>query len=43
MGLLTSREGPAYAKVASQVSGVARVVTLFEYITDEELARILAR
>lgn len=43
MGLLTQREAPAYATVASRVSGARRVVTLFEYITEEELARINAR
>jgi len=43
MGLVTRREAPAYATVASRVSGVRRVVTLFEYITDEELQRIRAR
>jgi osmotically-inducible protein OsmY len=43
MGLVTQREGPAYAGVASRVGGVRRVVTLFEYITEEELARINAR
>jgi osmotically-inducible protein OsmY len=43
MGLVTQREGPAYSGVASRVPGVRRVVTLFEYITDEELARINAR
>lgn len=43
MGLVTQREGPAYATVASRIPGVRRVVTLFEYITDEELARINAR
>lgn len=43
MGLVTRREGPAYATVASRVTGVKKVVTLFEYITDEELARIKAR
>ena len=43
MGLLTQREGPAYATVASRVPGVRRVVTLYEYISDEELARITAR
>jgi osmotically-inducible protein OsmY len=43
MGLVTQREGPAYSGVASRVSGVRRVVTLFEYITEEELARINAR
>lgn len=43
MGLLTQREGPAYATVASRVPGVRRVVTLYEYISDEELARITAK
>ena len=43
MGLVTRREGPAYARVASQVSGVRRVVTLFEYISDEELERLNSR
>ncbi|MFM1990807.1 MAG: hypothetical protein RJA99_3764 [Pseudomonadota bacterium] len=43
MGLMTQREGPAYATVASRVPGVRRVVTLYEFITDEELARINAR
>jgi osmotically-inducible protein OsmY len=43
MGLVTQREGPAYSAVASRVPGVRRVVTLFEYITEEELARINAR
>jgi osmotically-inducible protein OsmY len=43
LGLVTRREGPAYATAASRVSGVRRVVTLFEYITDEELQRIRSR
>lgn len=43
MGLVTQREGPAYAMVASRATGVRRVVTLFEYVTDEELAQINAR
>lgn len=43
MGLVTQREGPAYATVASRVTGVRRVVTLFEYITEDELAKINAR
>jgi hypothetical protein len=43
MGLLTAREAPAYATAASRVSGVRRVVTLFEFITDEELAAIAER
>lgn len=41
MGLVTNNEGERAAAIASQVSGVTRVVTLFEYITAEELARIL--
>jgi osmotically-inducible protein OsmY len=43
MGLVTQREGPAYATVASRVTGVKRVVTLFEYIGEDELARLKAR
>ena len=43
MGLVTEREGPAYATVASRVPGARRVVTLYEYVSDEELARINAR
>jgi osmotically-inducible protein OsmY len=43
MGLVTEREGPAYATVASRVPGVRRVVTLYEYVSEEELARINAR
>lgn len=35
MGLVTEREGAAYAGVASRVSGVTRVVTLFEYISED--------
>jgi osmotically-inducible protein OsmY len=42
MGLVTAREAPAYATAASRVSGVRRVVTLFEFITDEQLAAIVA-
>ena len=41
MGLVTRDEGERAAYIASQVSGVSRVVTLFEYITEEELQRIL--
>jgi osmotically-inducible protein OsmY len=39
MGLVTDREGKLAAGVASRVSGVARVVTLFEYISEESLKR----
>ena len=40
MGLVTRDEGERAAYIASQVSGVSRVVTLFEYITEDELKRI---
>jgi osmotically-inducible protein OsmY len=39
MGLLTDREGKLAAGIASRVSGVARVVTLFEYISEDSLKR----
>jgi osmotically-inducible protein OsmY len=39
MGLVTDREGKLAAGVASRVSGVSRVVTLFEYVTEESLTR----
>ncbi|MEO6270808.1 MAG: BON domain-containing protein [Lautropia sp.] len=41
MGVVTENEGERAAIIASQVSGVSRVITLFEYITQEELDRIL--
>lgn len=37
MGRVTQREGQLGAKVASGVSGVQKVVTLFEYISEDEL------
>ncbi|MFJ3045894.1 BON domain-containing protein [Herbaspirillum chlorophenolicum] len=37
MGRVTPREGQLAAKIASGVSGVQKVVTLYEYITEEEL------
>lgn len=43
MGLVTAREGPAFSDAAARVGGIRRVVTLYEYITDEELAKINAR
>lgn len=39
MGRLTEKEGRIAAKVASIVPGVQRVVKVFEYISEEELAR----
>lgn len=40
MGVVTREEGQRAAIVASQVSGVRKVVTLFEYVTQADLARI---
>lgn len=40
MGRVTEREGFVGAEVARKVGGVARVVKLFEYITEEELQAI---
>jgi len=40
MGIVTRAEGQRAAQVASRVSGVKRVVTVFEYVTPDELARI---
>lgn len=37
MGRVTAHEGQLGAKIASGVSGVQKVVTLFEYITEQEL------
>ena len=40
MGKVTPAEGDAAAKAASRVSGVRRVVKLFELITDQDVAAI---
>ena len=40
MGVVTRAEGERAAQVSSRVSGVRRVVTVFEYVTPDELARI---
>lgn len=37
MGRVTQREGQRAAQIASGVSGVQKVITLFEYISEEEL------
>jgi len=37
MGRVTQREGDLGARIAQSVSGVQRVVKLFEYMTEEEL------
>ena len=41
MGLVTHNEAQRAAIISSQISGVTRVVTLFEYLTEEELSKIL--
>lgn len=40
MGRVTQREGDRAAEVASGVSGVQRVVKVFEYLSEEELKRL---
>jgi osmotically-inducible protein OsmY len=40
MGRVTPREGDLAASVASSVSGVQKVVKVFEYISDEELRQL---
>jgi len=40
MGIVTRAEGDRAAQLVSRVSGVKRVVTVFEYVTPDELARI---
>jgi osmotically-inducible protein OsmY len=42
MGITTQKEGARAAEVASRVYGANKIVTLFEYVTDEELAKIEA-
>ena len=39
MGLVSRREAERAAQVASRVAGVQRVVTVFEFITEEEVKR----
>jgi osmotically-inducible protein OsmY len=43
MGMVSRREGDRAAQMASRVGGVRRVVTVFEYLSDDELARIQRR
>ena len=40
MGRVTQREGTRAAEIASGVSGVRKVVKVFEYITEDELQRM---
>jgi osmotically-inducible protein OsmY len=41
MGRVTQREGQLAAKVASSVSGVQKVVKVFDYISEEELREMM--
>lgn len=43
MGLVSRREADRAAQVASRVAGVQRVVTVFEFITEEEATRSTAK
>jgi osmotically-inducible protein OsmY len=40
MGLVTKREGDRAAQVAARVGGVQRVVTVFDYLSEEDLSRM---
>ena len=40
MGRVTQREGDRASEIARGVSGVAKVVKVFDYITEEELAQL---
>lgn len=42
MGIVTRKEGDRAASVAAGVTGVRKVVTVFDYVTDEELAHLLS-
>jgi hypothetical protein len=43
MGRVTQHEGMRATEVARSVSGVQKVVRIFEYLTDEELRQFLPR
>jgi osmotically-inducible protein OsmY len=43
MGLVTQREGDRGAEVVRGISGVQKVVTVYQYVTEAELAQIGAR
>ncbi|MBX9869041.1 MAG: BON domain-containing protein, partial [Burkholderiaceae bacterium] len=42
LGLVTQREGNLAGQIASGVTGVHKVVKVFDYISEDELKRILA-
>ncbi len=43
MGVVTEREATRAAQIAARVSGVAKVVTVFEYVSEDQLANIERR
>jgi osmotically-inducible protein OsmY len=43
MGMVTQREGDRGAEIVRGISGVQKVVTVYEYLTEAELAQIGAR
>lgn len=43
MGMVTRREGERAAQLAARAAGVSRVVTVYEYLTEDELGRIERR
>lgn len=40
MGIVTQREGERGAQIASRVSGVRKVVTIYDLVTEDELGRL---
>jgi len=42
MGLVTQREAGRATSIARGVTGVSKVVRVFEYLTDDDLARMNA-
>lgn len=43
MGRVTQREGDLAARFASSISGVAKVIKVFEYISDDDLKQLTAQ
>ena len=43
VGIVTEREATRAAQIAARVSGVAKVVTVFEYVSEDQLANIERR
>ncbi len=41
MGLVTQREGDRAAQIAARVPGALKVVTVYEYLTEDQLGRVV--